>query len=79
LRCNCAVQTTTYSYYPIILTQSGYQIYAALKIIAMSKDRKTIKEKKKEPTVNLNKKVSSYQSDKSSVSKADNAIGKKSK
>jgi hypothetical protein len=45
----------------------------------MSKDRKTVKEKKKEPTANLNKKVSSYQSDKSSVSKADNAIGKKSK
>jgi hypothetical protein len=45
----------------------------------MSKDRKTVKEKKKEPTANINKKVSSYQSDKSSVSKADNTIGKKSK
>jgi len=45
----------------------------------MSKDRKTIKEKKKEPTANLNKKVSSYQSDKSSTSQSDSSIGKKSK
>jgi hypothetical protein len=45
----------------------------------MSKDRKTVKEKKKEPSVNANKKVSNYQSDKTSVSKADNAITKKAK
>lgn len=45
----------------------------------MSKDRKTIKEKKKEPSANVNKKVSSYQTDKGSVSKSDTAIGKKSK
>lgn len=34
----------------------------------MSKDRKTVKEKKKAPTVNVNKKQSSYQSGKDSVS-----------
>lgn len=45
----------------------------------MSKDRKTIKEKKKEPSANLNKKQSSYQSDKGSVSKSDISIGKKAK
>ncbi|MCC8424060.1 hypothetical protein [Mucilaginibacter sp. UR6-11] len=45
----------------------------------MSKDRKTIKEKKKEPTANINKKVSSYQSDKGSVAQSDSSIGKKSK
>jgi hypothetical protein len=43
----------------------------------MSKDKKSIKEKKKEPSTNLNKKQSSYQSDKSSASKSDIAIGKK--
>ena len=43
----------------------------------MSKDRKTVKEKKKEPSANVNKKASSYQSEKGSVSKSDNAIGKK--
>ncbi|MDB5115160.1 MAG: hypothetical protein JWQ79_652 [Mucilaginibacter sp.] len=43
----------------------------------MSKDRKTIKEKKKEPTENLNKKQSSYQSEKGS--KSDLTIGKKAK
>ena len=45
----------------------------------MSKDKKTIKEVKKAPSTNLNKKVSSYQSEKGSVSKPDSAIGKKSK
>ncbi|MET3979908.1 hypothetical protein ABIB62_002750 [Mucilaginibacter sp. UYP25] len=34
----------------------------------MSKDRKTVKEVKKQPTVNVNKKQSSYQSGKSSAS-----------
>ncbi|MBC7400389.1 MAG: hypothetical protein H7289_10620 [Mucilaginibacter sp.] len=45
----------------------------------MSKDRKTVKEKKKEPSANVNKKVSSYQSDKGSMSQSDSSIGKKSK
>lgn len=45
----------------------------------MSKDKKSTKEKKKEPSANVNKKQSSYQSDKGSVSKSDLAIGKKSK
>ncbi len=45
----------------------------------MSKDRKTIKEKKKEPSANLNKKLSSYQSEKGSMSQSDLSIGKKSK
>jgi|APAra7269096870_1048528.scaffolds.fasta_scaffold33470_1 hypothetical protein len=43
----------------------------------MSKDRKTVKEVKKAPTVNANKKVSSYQSEKGSKSEA--ATGKKPK
>jgi len=34
----------------------------------MSKDRKAVKEKKKAPAENVNKKVSSYQSGKSSSS-----------
>jgi hypothetical protein len=34
----------------------------------MSKDRKTVKEKKKEPSVNVNKKQSAYQSGKGSAS-----------
>jgi len=41
----------------------------------MSKDRKAIKEKKKAPAENVNKKVSSYQSDKGS--KSDTAAKKK--
>jgi hypothetical protein len=41
----------------------------------MSKDRKTVKEVKKAPTVNANKKVSSYQSEKGS--KSDSSTGKK--
>jgi hypothetical protein len=41
----------------------------------MSKDRKTIKEKKKEPSVNVNKKQSSYQTDKGS--KSESSVGKK--
>jgi hypothetical protein len=45
----------------------------------MSKDRKTIKEKKKEPSANINKKVSSYQSGKGSASQSDLSIGKKAK
>ena len=40
----------------------------------MSKDRKTVKEVKKAPTVNANKKVSSYQSEKGSKS---DSTGKK--
>jgi hypothetical protein len=43
----------------------------------MSKDKKMVKEVKKAPTINANKKVSSYQSEKGS--KSDPAIGKKSK
>lgn len=34
----------------------------------MSKDRKTVKETKKQPTVNVNKKQSAYQSGKGSAS-----------
>ncbi len=45
----------------------------------MSKDKKMVKEVKKAPSANVNKKVSSYQSEKGSVSKADSAIGKKAK
>lgn len=41
----------------------------------MSKDRKTIKEKKKEPSVNVNKKQSSYQNDKGL--KSESTVGKK--
>jgi hypothetical protein len=36
----------------------------------MSKDKKTIKEKKKAPSTDVNKKPSSYQSDKKSVAKS---------
>jgi hypothetical protein len=43
----------------------------------MSKDKKMVKEVKKAPTINTNKKVSSYQSEKGS--KSDPAVGKKSK
>ncbi|SHM46041.1 hypothetical protein [Mucilaginibacter sp. OK098] len=37
----------------------------------MSKDRKTVKEVKKAPAVNGNKKVSSYQSEKGSKSESN--------
>ncbi|WP_258137153.1 hypothetical protein [Mucilaginibacter phenanthrenivorans] len=40
----------------------------------MSKDRKTVKEVKKAPTVNANKKVSSYQNEKGS--KSDSGVKK---
>ena len=43
----------------------------------MSKDKKMVKDVKKAPSTNLNKKVSSYQSEKGS--KSDPAIGKKTK
>ena len=36
----------------------------------MSKDRKTVKEVKKAPAANVNKKVSSYQSEKGSKSES---------
>lgn len=45
----------------------------------MSKGKNAVKDKKKAPSTEGNKKVSSYQNDKSSVSKADNAIAKKAK
>jgi hypothetical protein len=40
----------------------------SINITLMSKDRKTVKETKKQPTVNVNKKQSAYQSGKGSAS-----------
>jgi hypothetical protein len=45
----------------------------------MSKGKNAIKDKKKAPSPEAGKKTSSYQTDKTSVSKSDTAIGKKSK
>ncbi|MGI4022433.1 MAG: hypothetical protein ACRYFA_13080 [Janthinobacterium lividum] len=45
----------------------------------MSKEKKSTKEVKKAPSTNVNKKQSSYQSDKGSASTSDSAAGKKSK
>jgi len=45
----------------------------------MSKGKNAVKDKKKEANPEAGKKTSSYQNDKSSVSKADNAVGKKAK
>jgi hypothetical protein len=45
----------------------------------MSKDRQMVKDKKKAPAPNVNKKESSYQSDKKSTSSAGSVTGKKDK
>ncbi|GAB2695057.1 hypothetical protein GCM10027037_18350 [Mucilaginibacter koreensis] len=45
----------------------------------MSKDQKMKKDAKKAPSTNLNKKVSAYQTDKSSSSVSDTSVKKKSK
>ena len=45
----------------------------------MSKEKKSTKEAKKAPSPNVNKKQSSYQTDKGSASLSDSSIGKKSK
>lgn len=45
----------------------------------MSKGKNMNKDKKKAPSLDAGKKTSSYQNDKTTVSKSDNAVGKKSK